>query len=54
MRRLLLIYLPAVVVGMAAYMASYSFTLTANGLTGLSLVWVIAWVMIAARDSRNI
>lgn len=53
LRRLLTIYLPAVVVGMAGFFASYSLTFTANGLTLLSMGWVFAWVVIAAHDARR-
>ena len=53
MRRLLMIYLPAVVVGMTAFFASFTLSLTANGLTVLSLLWVITWAVAAARDSSE-
>lgn len=52
LRRLLTIYLPMIVIGMAGYIYSYTLTLTANGLTALALLWVIGWIGIAARDGK--
>ena len=53
LRRLLTIYLPMVVAGMALHLYSYTFTLTANGLTMITLLWVIGWVAIAAKDGSR-
>lgn len=52
-RRLLTIYLPMIVVGMAGYFYSYSITLTANGLSVLTMLWVISWIGIAAKDGSR-
>ena len=53
LRRLLSIYLPMIVIGMAGYFYSYSFTLTVNGLSALTMLWVIGWVGIAAKDGSR-
>lgn len=50
LRRVLVIYLPAIVIGMAAFVASFSMTLTANGLSVIAALWVGMWVLIAALD----
>lgn len=51
-RRLIALYLPAVVLGMVAYMASYAMSFTGNGLTLFAAVWVGLWVAVAARDAE--
>lgn len=53
LRRLISIYLPMIVTGMAVYFYSYSITLTANGLSILTMLWVIGWVGIAAKDGSR-
>lgn len=53
LRRLITIYLPMIVTGMAAYFYSYTLTLTANGLTVLAMGWVIGWIGIAAKDGSR-
>ena len=52
-RRLLTIYLPMIVIGMAGYFYSYTITLTANGLSALTMLWVIGWIGIAAKDGSR-
>lgn len=53
LRRLLTIYLPMIVLGMAGYFYSYTLTLTANGLSALTMLWVIGWIGIAAKDGSR-
>lgn len=53
LRRLLTIYLPMIVIGMAGYFYSYTLTLTANGLSALTMLWVIGWIGIAAKDGSR-
>lgn len=53
LRRLFTIYLPMIVTGMAGYFYSYTLTLTANGLSALTMLWVIGWVGIAAKDGSR-
>lgn len=53
LRRLLVIYLPAIVIGMTAYLVSFSLTLTANGLSLFAALWVGLLVLAAALDSRE-
>lgn len=53
LRRLFSIYLPMIVIGMAAYFYSYTLTLTANGLSALTMLWVIGWIGIAAKDGSR-
>ena len=53
LRRLLTIYLPMIVIGMAGYFYSYTITLTANGLSALTMLWVIGWIGIAAKDGSR-
>lgn len=53
LRRLFTIYLPMIVIGMAGYFYSYTITLTANGLSALTMLWVIGWVGIAAKDGSR-
>ena len=54
LRRLIAIYLPMIVIGMAANFYSYTLTFTANGLTVLALGWVFGWIGIAAWDGRKL
>lgn len=52
LRRLLFLYLPALALAMAGYLASYAMTATINGLGLLALAVVGAVVFVAALDGR--